>query len=102
MSIDELIAQAVRQEVAKQLAELQATATAEHITVATAARMADASAHTVRRWIREGLIHATGEGKRLRVLRGSLDAFLAAPRRRAAPRDLSPESLADAHAGGAG
>lgn len=98
-SIDEIITERVRVEVARQIGVLQATTTTRHITIATAAREADAAPDTVRRWIREGLIVATGEGRRTRVDRESLQAFLSRPRRaRPVPANMSPEQLADAHA----
>ena len=96
MTLDELIAERVRTEVSRQLGALAATAQSERITVRTAAEVADAAAATVRRWVREGHVEATGEGKRLRISRASLEAFLASPRRKAVPMsELSPEALAD-------
>jgi excisionase family DNA binding protein len=81
--LDELVRRLVREEVARQLAELRpAQAPPVLLTVAEAAALARVAAGSVRRWIREGRLPATGSGRLLRIAVVDLERLLACGRRR--------------------
>jgi excisionase family DNA binding protein len=81
-SLDELVRRLVREEVARQLAEHRAASVPTWLTVAEAATLARVAAGSVRRWIREGRLPATGSGRLLRIQVADLDRLLASGRRR--------------------
>lgn len=84
-----MIADAVRAEVAKQLAA--AREPDEYLSTAEAARLAGVAAGTVRRWIREGRLAEHRAGRVVRVRRADLEAFLRDGRR---DRADEPEAAA--------
>lgn len=84
----ELIADVVRAEVRKALADLRAPD--EHLTVRAAAAVASVAPGTIRRWLREGRLRGEGAGRLLRVRRSVLEAMLVEDRHVVD----TPESLA--------
>ncbi len=82
-----LIAEVVREEIARALAERDRPD--DYLSPRAAGALADVSPATVRRWIREGRIAGHRAGSRLRVRRSDLERLL-----RSGGEDPSPEALA--------
>lgn len=85
----EMIRDVVREELARD--RETRSPRAEFVSTTTAARIADVTAHTVRRWIREGRLVAHGTGGRLRVRRSDVERLLGEG---ASGGDLTPEQMA--------
>jgi excisionase family DNA binding protein len=92
-----MIAEMVRAEVARVLAERERTDDEGFMSTTDAARYAGVALGTIRRWIREGKLPEHHAGRHLRVRRADLDGLLVGERRE---RELSPEELARRHFGG--
>ncbi len=97
MTVVDRVAHALRElgdalpELARELRRLQTDARRdnEYVSTTTAAKLAGVTAHTIRRYIREGKLSSTG-GRRHRIPRGELEAFL----RDGARDELTPEAMA--------
>jgi excisionase family DNA binding protein len=68
-----LIAELVREEVARLLGDSQRS---EYLTSAAAAELAQVTQATIRRWVREGRLTACGAGKDLRIVRAELEKLM--------------------------
>lgn len=87
-----LIAEVVREEIAKALAAAKPS-NDEYLSAAAAAKVAGVHPATIRSWVRDGRLPEHRAGNRVRVSRADLEELLRAGPRRA-EADLSPEALA--------
>jgi excisionase family DNA binding protein len=85
-----MIAEIVREELARALAELARPD--EYLSPRRAAQLADVAPATIRRWIREGRLASTSAGRAIRVCRSELERFLRRDGR--SHDDLTPEAAA--------
>lgn len=93
-AIRALVTEVVREELARQQPAAQPAAQPEYLSPTAAGRLADVTAATVRRWIRDGRLPANHAGSRLRVLRSDLERLLRSGHSRAAPNDETPTTMA--------
>lgn len=84
----------VRAEVERALADRDASARTEYLTLRDAAQLARVHVDTVARWIREGRLSSGKAGRHVRVKRADVEKLLAGPRRRKTAT-RSPEDIAD-------
>lgn len=93
------IATRVRDEVARQLADVRVPR--EYLSTREAADLANVAQATIRRWVREGRLKASGAGREIRIQRVELETLMRPdgrrlpPRPTRAPRTLSPEEQAE-------
>ena len=92
-----LVAELVREEVARQMAETARPD--EYLSTAAAAKLVDVAGGTIRRWIREGRLVGHRAGREVRVLRSDLEKLLREGSRRDGGK-LSREQLARKYLGG--
>jgi excisionase family DNA binding protein len=86
-----LIAEVVREELDRRDAT---RAQPEYLSPAAAGKIADVTAATIRRWIREGRLPAHHAGSRVRVLRSDLECMLRSGRSRSGHDSETPVQVA--------
>lgn len=89
--LEELIREIVRDELRKH-APRPREARDEFLSTAEAARVAEVSPHTIRRWVKAAKLSRAAAGRELRISRAELEAFLRHGARE--DEDVSPEQLA--------
>lgn len=97
MTLDEkfraLVAEIVREEVAKAIAAVQRPE--EYLTTRAAGDLAAVAEGTIRRWIREGRIVGHRAGRVLRVKRSELERLLTRAPKPSNDERLTPRQLAE-------
>lgn len=94
-----MIAEVVRQEIAKAGLAPKPAGADGYLSVAQAAELASVAPGTIRRWVREGELPDRRAGRVLRVRRADLEELLRrGGDRRDRDEDLSPAELARRHA----